>query len=381
MRPIRILQTVFSMDIGGVETWLMHILRNIDREQYRLDFAVHLSGPGTHEEEIRALGSNIHVCAPLTRPWRQLPRFRRILREHGPYDIMHAHTPMLGPLLWLARRAGVPVRILHTHNDFSRRPPAGLLSRLYFSGALRLARRSLTHALACSEAAATGTFSSGWREDSRVQVLYCGEDFDAFEEPVDRAEVRREFDLPANAFVIGHVGRFARQKNHQFIIEIAREILPLDESIRFLLIGDGPLRGEIESAVDEAGLRANIRFAGNRRDVPRLLKGAVDVFLLPSLHEGLGLVLIEAQAAGLPAVFADSITPEADVVPELATRLSLSLPPDAWAQAILRVKQTPPTVSGETALAALRGSHFAVEQSVSALGGLYTSATGSAANE
>jgi glycosyltransferase involved in cell wall biosynthesis len=149
---------------------------------------------------------------------------------------------------------------------------------------------------------------------------------------VDRAAVRSEFGFRASNTIFGHVGRFDTQKNHAFLIDIATEIAKRDSEARFLLVGDGPLRPSIEEQVRRAGIASRTVFAGSRPDVPRLTMGTMDRFLFPSLYEGLGLALIEAQAAGLPATISDVIPSEADVVPNLITRLSLRQPAAVWAE-------------------------------------------------
>src|SRR5208283_1463389 len=119
-RPVRILHVVGGMNRGGVETWLMHLLRHLDRQRFRMDFLVHTSQPCAYDNEIAAFGSRIIHCFPHTKPWRYAPNLMRILREDGPYDVVHSHVHhFTGLLLFIARRAGVPVRIAHSHSDTS----------------------------------------------------------------------------------------------------------------------------------------------------------------------------------------------------------------------------------------------------------------------
>jgi len=144
--------------------------------------------------------------------------------------------------------------------------------------------------------------------------------------------VRAELGISPNAFVVGHVGRFSPQKNHSFILDIAKQVCAMNPDAVFVLVGDGPLRNAMESKAKNLGISANILFTGVRGDIVRLMKGVMDIFLLPSLYEGFPLVLIEAQAVALPCFIADTISRETDIVPQLVTRLSLAVGARTWAE-------------------------------------------------
>ncbi|MDJ0795917.1 MAG: glycosyltransferase family 1 protein [Calothrix sp. MO_167.B12] len=337
-RPIRILHVVGGMVRAGIETWLMHILRHMDRDRFQMDFLVNTSEPCAYDDEIRALGSRIIPC-PLQHwlPWVYAANFKQILRDYGPYDIVHSHVHHFsGYVLRLAKQAGVPLCIAHSHNDnFFREVNAGLYRRLYLKLTESWIDRHATLGLGCSHKAAIDLFGAEWETDPRRQILYYGIDLTSFQDVVDPVAVRAEFDIPADAFVIGHVGRFHPQKNHQFLIEIFAEIAKREPKAQLLLLGEGYLQPEISQQVSQMGLSDKVIFAGSRSDVPRIMLGAMDVFLLPSRHEGLPLVLLEAQAAGLPCIFSDVITREADLIKPLVQRMSLSQSADAWAGVVL----------------------------------------------
>ena len=240
-RPIRILHVVGGMNRGGLETWLMHVLRNIDREQYRMDFLVHGNTPLPYDAEIREMGSRIIPCPHPSRPWRYDRHFTRAVRAFGPYDIVHSHVHHFsGMVLRLARREGVLIRIAHSHNDTSpvdRR--AGLPRRLYLRLMERWIARHATLGLACSPEAAVSLFGPRWGQDPTRRILYYGIDLTPFTIPADRAAVRRELGLPERSFVVGHVGRFFPQKNHEFLLEIGAELAQVEPDVRLLLVGDG----------------------------------------------------------------------------------------------------------------------------------------------
>lgn len=183
--------------------------------------------------------------------------------------------------------------------------------------------------------------------------------------------MRAEIGVPANAFVVGHTGRFVDQKNHTFLLRIAEKLMRIDPSIRLVLLGGGHLRGEMERQAAALGTRPAVHFLGVRPDVPRIVRGAMDLFLFPSHFEGLGLVVVEAQAAGLPCLISKAVPEEADAVPGLIHRLSLDDPPEVWAQTALSVRSAPPAVSPADALSAVAASVFNISHGVQVVEQMY----------
>ena len=369
---LHILHVVGGMNRGGIETWLMHILRYIDRDRFQMDFLVHTNEDCPYDEQVRALGSRIIPCPNAHQPWIYGDKFKKILREYGPYDIVHSHVHHFsGYVLRLAKQAGVPVGISHSHNDTSsNQAQAGFKRRLY----LKLMRRWIdcysTVGLGCSHQAAASFYGADWQADPRWQALYYGIDLTPFQAAFDPVAVRQELAIPEDALVIGHVGRFVEQKNHQFLLEIVAEVAKREPKTRLLLVGDGSLRPEIEQQATWLGLRDCIIFAGVRSDVPRLMR-AMDTFLLPSLFEGLGLVLIEAQAAGVPCLFSDVVPEEVDLVQPLIQRLSLSQSAPTWAEALLAQLKAETAITRSQALALVKSSRFNIETAVKNLEKIY----------
>ncbi len=374
---IRILQIIDTLNRGGAETWLMHIVRNIDRERFQMDFLVHNpTRPGDYSEEIHLFGSRILLCPNLYQPWIYAKNFKYILHEYGPYDIVHVHAYnyLSGYILHLAKQFGVPTCIAHSHIDSSLLDSQSIwYKRLARSLTKWWTTRYATVGLGCSRKAVASLFGNNWARDLRWQVLYYGIDLTAFRKPIDSVAVRAEFGIPEDALVIGHVGRFAEQKNHQFLLEIAAEVLKQEPKMYLLLVGEGSLRPQIEQKVDQLGLTNCVIFAGSRSDVPQLMLGVMDVFLFPSLYEGLGLVLVEAQAAGVPCVFSDVIPEEANVIKQLIHRLSLKQTASVWADKVLAVSSTLPSIGKAEALAIMEQSRFNFHKSLDALTKLYES--------
>jgi glycosyltransferase involved in cell wall biosynthesis len=373
--PIRVLHVLGALNPGGVESWLLQVVRHIDRERFQLDFLVHTEQPAAYDAEIRALGSRILACPGPQRPWSYGPRLQRILQEFGPYDVVHSHVhDFSGYVLRLARQAGVPMRIAHSHCDLSHiEQQSGFFRRRYLRLMKGWMHKHATAGLGCSRRAAQSLFGADWESDPRYRLFFCGIDPSPFEKGGPSSRLREEFGFPPDAFVVGHVGRFAEQKNHRFLIEIAAELIRRHPSARLVLVGDGPLRPEIEQQVREAGIAEQVVFAGLRRDVPQMMTNLFDAFLLPSHFEGLPIVMLEAQAAGLPCVYSNVVDEDTVVIPELMRSESLAEPASHWADALWSLHQKYP-VRLDTALNTFSESPFHIRRCVEGLEELYAGA-------
>jgi glycosyltransferase involved in cell wall biosynthesis len=374
---VRILHAVGGMNRAGIETWLMHVLRNIDRDQFKMDFLVHTSDRCAYDDEIRGLGSRIIPCMRPSNPWLYAKNLRRILREQGPYDIVHSHVHHYsGYVLRIAAEEGVPVRIAHSHNDTTPTDSrAGLPRRAYLRLCEHWIRKHATIRLACSGQAVRSLFGRGKYDTAQPRVLLYGMDFSPFHGPIDPGAARAELGIPADAIVLGHVGRFDQQKNHSFLLETVAEIIRRLPNACLLLVGDGCLKQTIRDKSRYLGLEKKVVFAGARSDVPALMRGAMDVFLFPSLFEGLGLVGVEAQAAGLPCLFSTIIPHEADVVTDLIKRVSLDKGPVEWANAAIQSIQSRFCRDKTACLAEVERSPFNIKVCISGLVSLYAKAT------
>jgi glycosyltransferase involved in cell wall biosynthesis len=368
----RILHVIGGMQRGGIQSWLMHLLRTIDRQRYQMDFLVHGNQPGAYDPEIIQLGSSLLHCSEKHRSWTYAHGFTRLLEAQEPYDAVHSHVySFTGFVLRLAARQGIPLRIAHVHND--RRAVeagAGLIRHLQLRLMKAWIRKHAVVKLAASAEAAEDLFGACWELDPAVRVVHCGVDLTPFALEPDRTGVRTGLELPADAIVIGHVGRFVAQKNHAFLVDVAAEAMKLDDRVRLLLVGDGPLRGELKRQAIALGIAERVLFAGERDDVPRLMGAAMDLFVFPSVHEGLGLALIEAQAAGLPCLIADRVPREADVIGGLISRLPIEQAPSEWAKRIMEISAAPRPGRVE-ALAAVEESSFNITRSVQQMTRIY----------
>lgn len=373
--PLKILQVVGAMDRAGAETWLMNVLRNIDRDRFHIDFLVHTSEPRDYDEEISSLGSKIIHC-----PWERSVskyalNFRRKLIQYGPYDVVHSHVHHFSGLtLMLARSLGIPIRIAHSHNDTTNIDSAApLLRKIYHLTARTMIRHFSTHRVAVSDEAADALYGSTWQGDESYRLIQPSIDLSPFREPHRSSgspSLRQALGIPSSACVIGHVGRFDVQKNHKFLLHVFAEISSRLPNAYLLLVGDGKLREDIGREAVRLSIQDRVVFAGVRDDTPRLLVEVMDCFVFPSLYEGLGMALVEAQAAGLRCIVSDRIPLSACIVDELLCRLPLERSAEEWAEKIETLLHEA-SIGRREALARIASSKMSVSNNLDDLVTLY----------
>src|SRR4029450_107478 len=280
----------------------------------------------------------------------------------------HSHLQHFsGVTTFLASRQEIPRRIVHSHLDLQPDLARGRKAT-YAWVMLRLIRHHATHRIAVSQRAAAALFGADWSQLPNTAVLSCGIDLAPFLEPADMG-LRASLGLRPEGLVIGHVGRFVEQKNHDMVLAIAGEVMGRDPGAQLLLVGEGPRRPQIERACTDLGIRDRTIFAGSRTDVPQVLTSAIDVFVFPSRYEGLGLAVVEAQAAGVPCVIADHVPAEVEVLPEFIHRQSLADPPSPWPATVNRVSHLH---RGPAAAGRVSKTAYNIECSVKWLERLYT---------
>lgn len=338
-QPIRVLNMFTIMDRGGAETMVMNYYRHIDRTRVQFDFLVHREQRGAYDDEIERMGGRIYRMCPVYP--QNFSRYKRDLRTffrtHPEYKIIHSHMSELGYFAFReAERQGVPVRICHAHNA-----PHGfdakMIIRTYFKKRMM---PYLTHLFMCGEE--SGKWLYGEKNKSRFIMLNNAIDaavysFDASK----REEMRHQLSLTGE-LVIGHVGRFNPQKNHAFLLDIFAALLKKEPNAALLLVGGGADMPKIQAKARELGIAEHVRFLGVRSDVADLMQ-AMDVFVFPSLYEGLPVTMVEAQASGLPCIISDKVPPECILTDGLVNIMPLSASPEAWAEKILAMRAVPRT--------------------------------------
>jgi len=327
MKPIRIAQVMGKWVGGGVEAVVMNYYRNIDKKKIQFDFIFDDDSNDIPYDEIEKLGGKVILIPPYQKVFKYHKELKRVLMS-GNYKIVHSHINTLSVFsLYAAKKAGVPVRIAHSHSTTNKKEWKKNLLKLVLRP---LSKKYATHYFACTEHAAKWMF--GDNEDT--YILNNAIDLNKFKYSNKiREEKRKELKLKDNAFVIGHIGRFVKQKNHEFIIDVFNEIHKENKNAVLLLVGKGPLMDEIKEKVKELKLTKNVKFLGQRSDVNELYQ-AFDLFLFPSLYEGLGMVAIEAQTSGLQCIASTEVPSIAKVTDNLEF-LELDDTIEMWKNVIL----------------------------------------------
>lgn len=330
---IRVLQVYPQINNAGTERVIFNLYENIDTSLVQFDFLV--ERPGELDEKIKSMGGAIYYINEESES-EYYKRLISFFKNHPEYRVVHTHTHgRMGTVLRAAKKCGIPCRIAHSHNARNDLPTVAAFVKGLTSIPMELAA---THFFACSSNAAKWLFPHRIKD---CKVLYNGIKLGEYLYSAEsRKRIRVQLKIDEKDFVMIHVGRFAEQKNHEFLVKILIKYAALDQSNwKMLLVGEGPLEEAIKKQVDDAGLSGHVIFLGSRRDVNQLYSAA-DLFLFPSLHEGLGIVVIEAQASGLPCVVSDAVPPEADLKLNLITTLRLTQTPEDWTKAIRTQSQS-----------------------------------------
>ncbi len=363
-----ILHVLGSLNPGGIETWLLQVLQHIDRDQFQLDFCCLSGEPGQFAPQVEALGSRIYPYR-LTRNLLRFNReFARIVVER-PYTVVHSHVHHFsGYILWRAKRAGITTRIAHSFTaPVMTRVP--LQRRAYLAAMNWMIQRYATAGLGNSKESLQSLFGDHWQNDSRWQLMYLGIDLEPFVQTSGQAMVRQKYGLPDEALIIGHVGRLTPAKNQRFLIDVAAELESQCDNSWFVMVGDGPLRTELRNYAQYRRVKRLV-MTGSVPETPSWY-GLMDLFVFPSLWEGMPQAVVEAQAAGLRCLCADTITPEVSIVPGAVHYMSLDNGPVAWAAACLELLQHP-RLNRHQAVATISASAFAIKHSVTKLSRLYS---------
>jgi len=331
MKQIRVLQLVPGLASGGISSVLLNYYRHMDREKVHFDFCVFMPELGKSAEEFKKMGSEIYVLPKKSKDMRAYKeKLMKIIRE-GNYDVVHAHQNYQSfiPLRY-AKKCGVKVRIAHAHStkidhvNFKKRILL-FLSRLFNVF-------YVTDYMACGKDAGRAMFGAVENKKNFKVLKNAVENGRFFFSPEVRDRVRKDMDWQ-DKLVIGNIGRLSQQKNQLFLMEIFSEITKLSENAILCICGEGEDRAKVEEKIRELKLGEKVFLLGNRSDVAELMNG-FDVFLLPSLFEGLPVTGIETLTNGLPSVMSDTITREFDEYGKVRF-IPLDAPLDVWAEAVL----------------------------------------------
>lgn len=330
--PIRVAQIMGKWLGGGVESVVMNYYRNIDRNKVQFDFICDEDSKYIPKDEIEGLGGKVILIPPYQKPFKYHKELKRVLKE-GKYKIAHSHISTMSFFsLWAAKSAKVPIRIAHAHSTTNKKEKKKNLMKQVLRP---FSKVFATDYFCCSEKAGRWQFGNRAYNQGKVYLLNNAIDVDKFKyDEKLRKEKRKELNISDDEIVIGHIGRFVTVKNHMFLIDIFKEVYKRNKNSVLLLAGDGPLKEKIKRKVEKLGLENKVYFLGQRSDANELYQ-AMDAFVLPSLYEGLPVVGVEAQAAGLPCFFSSDMTKETKIL-DTTNFIGLTQKPEEWSDIILK---------------------------------------------
>lgn len=370
-RP-RVLHVIGSLALGGIETWLVHMLRHQREFSVRHELLLTRRDVGPYEAEVRSLGIPIHRLPLSDGKLGWFGRFRKLLKQAGPFAAIHSHAAphLAAPMLEVARQAGVRVRIAHSHSARSKGDDYPLRLRLARRLAVAWLKRGATRRIGITDLAIEEISGPRWRDDRHSSVLIYGFDFDRYHDGRDRsAALRRDLDIGADEKVVGNIARFMPVKNHKLLVEAFAECARRLPGARLVLVGEGTLRQSIEQQVQALGLAERVLFAGATQETPAFMT-MFDLFALPSFSEGLGIVVVEAQAAGTRSLVSETTPAEARVVSGAVDVLPLAAGAKAWGEAMARLLQMPAPGSADW-LDRVESSRFGIRRCIEELDSIY----------
>lgn len=334
-QPIRVLQIMGIMGSGGVEAVIMNYYRHIDRDKVQFDFVAHKGASEYYVNEIKSFGGSVYEVTPYSKnPIAFTSEIYHIIKEHD-YQIVHSNMNALSCFpLFAAYMAGAKVRILHNHTTDTKAERLRTMIKYILRP---FAKMFANQYWACSKLAGKWMYGVAAVQQGKVTIINNAIDLKKFTfDKEKRSRLRKELGVE-NCFVVGHVGRFMKQKNHEFLIKIFAEVAKNNEDAKLLLIGDGPLKGQIEEQVKALGLTDKVVFTGVRTDVADLYN-VMDVFVLPSYYEGLPVVGVEVLANGLPFFCSENVTREI-LISKAVKLLSIDEGVEHWYDAVLKCEK------------------------------------------
>ena len=332
-QPIRVAHIMGKMIGGGVESVVMNYFKNIDHSKIQFDFICDEDSTNIPRDEIEALGGRVILIPPYQKAFKYHKTLKKVLKQ-GNYKIVHSHISTMSLFsLYAAKCAGVKIRIAHSHSTTNKKEKKKNLLKQVLRP---FSKVFSTHYIGCSELAGRWLFGNKTFDKGNVYILNNAIDLDLFKyDESIRIKKRNELKINDNTIVIGHLGRFVEQKNHRFLIDIFNEFHKKNNNSILLLGGQGPLMDEIKEKVKSLNLNDCVQFLGQRNDASELYQ-AFDIFLLPSLYEGLPVVGVEAQASGLLCIFSDDMTKETKVL-DSTVFMSLNNTALEWAEKMLEL--------------------------------------------
>ena len=365
MSTLRVLHMIGSLEMGGAQNMVMSLYRAVDRNKIQFDFIIDCDTASVFTQEIHRLGGRIFRLPKINEASLSEVRssWNKFFTDHPEYKILHSHVRSYASVyLPIAKAHGVKT-IIHSHNTSNGTGLASLIKK-----ALQYPLRyQADYFFGCSEIAGQWLFGDKVVKSDRYFMLKNAVDMGRFAyRPAVRAQIREELGVDENTLLIGHVGRMNPQKNHKFLIECFRKVVDKRADAKLILLGDGDLRDEVSHQITQLGLDDHVLMLGVRSNVEDYFS-AMDCMVLPSLHEGLPVVVVEAQANGLRCLVSDTVTREVRLS-QLVEYLPISQGAEPWVNAILAGDQCHVDVSEQ-----IRSGGFCVKESAQWLSEFYSS--------
>ncbi|WHQ78649.1 glycosyltransferase [Latilactobacillus curvatus] len=368
-KPIRVLHVIGKMDRAGAETMIMSLYRRIDRNKIQFDFMVHSKEKGDFDDEIRALGGKIFYIDKF-KGFNPIPYYfawRKFLKKHSEYRVIHGHIGSSALIYISVAKSLGRKTIIHSHSAFSDRFNLHdhLISWLNYPN-----KHIATELLAASKQAGIDGFGKSVILQNNFRVLNNAIDTNKFlYSKLKRQQIRTKLGISPDTLIIGNIGRLVEVKNQSRLIEIFNTILVKIPDAHLLILGEGPLREKLEQLIVDKGLKSNVHLVGVKDNVADYLS-AMDIFVFPSLHEGLGISLIEAQSTGIPCVVSDAVPIEAKVSP-LLTFISLKSSDNEWMKIILRERENYSIQNRTSQVEKIKQANYDISQTLPQVSSLY----------
>ncbi|MBU3822284.1 glycosyltransferase [Flavobacteriaceae bacterium XHP0103] len=362
----RILHIVGGMNRAGAETMLMNLYRKLDRSKYQFDFVYFVDSKCDYDDEILVMGGRIYRISS-TNPISRTVKLSRLITQNKPFHAVHCHMLFSNAFHVLAAYfAGIDMRISHSHNtsDVNSKTFHG---KLYQKLSKSIIRKFSNQFIACGKAAGDFLFPN----NDKVEYLLNAIDIEAFSNNriANRQFLKKEFNLDDDTIVITQIGRMSPVKNHEFTLKFTEYLIQNGYKLFVVIVGDGPLKNKLQELVTGKKLGNVIKFLGTRSDIPNILAGT-DLMIMPSFHEGFPVVLVEAQAAGVPSLISNNISPEVDMRLNLVDFAGLEDDLSVWKlklQDILKQK----LLDSANRLKVLTNKGFNINKSVKKLESIY----------
>lgn len=365
-KKIKVAQVIGITQVGGVEMVVMNYYNHIDRTKVEFDFLIESESKITNREIIEKLGGHVVIIPSYKNPFKYMRALKKIFKENN-YDIVHSNMNTLSFFtLRAAKKAKIKIRIAHSHSTSN---PKERKKNILKNMLRPLSKIYATDYFACSELAGRYLFGDKTFDKGLVTVINNGIDINNFKYNEEyNIFIRKELNIDESTKVIGHVGRFVPQKNHSYLIDVFNEIHKLDSNTKLLLLGDGPLKEEVEAKVHTLGLDDSVIFAGTKQDIYKYYS-VMNLFIFPSLYEGLCLTGVEAQVSGLYCLVSSNITRE------LATTANIEFidikdSPQAWASRAIEVLSNN-TIDRSITYKEIEGTKFDIDNEANKLVGYY----------